>query len=363
MPWPKAVVTQVDAAPLLHRPQQAAGLAGQVDAGRHAEAEAVHELAEALDAEPLGDLGGADVARLGDDVGEGQHAVRVGVADGAIADRVVAVLAVDAILWPHHLLLERRAGEEGLEGRPRLVDVGDGAVAIDLRTDALDVVGIEARHVGHRQHFAGVGIERHQRAGARLELVHGALELLFGDPLQRDVDGELDVRAGARERPPPITHLELSPPRVVPDDQGLHPTPQLRIEGTLDAFQALAVDVREPEHVRGQRPVRVHPLPGRLTADPAQLEILHLVPLLDRHLPTQPDERRRRRGALQDDVARHVEQAGDGVDRVRLELARPQIDRRRIAAERQRLAEAVDDRAAGRRRLHAADDVADRRAA
>ena len=93
-------------------------------------------------------------------------------------------------------------------------------------------------------------IERHQRAGLGAGLVHGALELLFGDALQRGVDGQLDVCAGARERPPPLTHHELPPPRVVPDDQGLHLTPQLRIEGTLDALQALAVDAREPEHLR-----------------------------------------------------------------------------------------------------------------
>ena len=46
--------------------------------------------------------------------------------------------------------------------------------------------------------------------------------------------------------------------------------------------------------------MRVHPLARRLAADARQLQVLDRRPAIERHLPLQPDERRRRRGALHD---------------------------------------------------------------
>ena len=69
-----------------------------------------------------------------------------------------------------------------------------------------------------------------------------------------------NLRTGARERPPLLTQHKLPPPRVVADDHGLHLTPQLRIERSLDALQAVAVDAGEPEHLAGERAMRVDPL-------------------------------------------------------------------------------------------------------
>src|SRR5690606_28195651 len=143
----------------------------------------------------------------------------------------------------------------------------------------------------HREDLAGLRIERDQGAGAGAELAYRALELLLGEALQGGVDGQLDVRATRRRGHAGLVENELAAERIVADDQGLHPTPQLRIEDTFNALQALAVDVGEPEHVAGQRPVRVDALAGRPAADAAQAQLLDRLPALQRHLAVEPDER------------------------------------------------------------------------
>ncbi len=75
------------------------------------------------------DLGGADVARELEHLGDGQHAVRVRVVDRVLADHHPAHQAVEAVVRLHHAGVERRGDGERLHGRAGLVGVGDGAVA------------------------------------------------------------------------------------------------------------------------------------------------------------------------------------------------------------------------------------------
>jgi len=268
-------------APFFDRSQQPRRLARQIDAGLPTEAEGLDSGAEAVDPKTLGDLGAADVARLRDHLREGENAVRMGVADDAFADRIAAVLTVDAFARVDDVPLDRGGGEKGLEGGAWLVDVGDGAVAIAVRAGGAAAVGIEARRGRHGEHLTGLRVERHQRPGGGAEVAYGALELVLRNALQRRVDGQFDVCAGVRTRLAHLAHVDLTSHPVAPDDQGLHTTPQLRIEGALHALQALAVDVREAEHLAGQLAVRVDPLARRLAADAWHLHRFERRPRLE----------------------------------------------------------------------------------
>ena len=100
----------------------AALLAGKVDAGRLAEPEPVHPVVEPLGAELLADQVGADVARVLEDLGDGQRLVAVvlGVVDlpvGELEDRRDVELRVRR----DHPVLERAGDRDRLERRARLV--------------------------------------------------------------------------------------------------------------------------------------------------------------------------------------------------------------------------------------------------
>ncbi len=85
-PLPERDVGEPDVAPLVDRPHHAGALARQADPGRVSEPEPPERVGEGVASEAPRDLGGADVARKLEHLGDRQHAVPVGVVDRVLAD-------------------------------------------------------------------------------------------------------------------------------------------------------------------------------------------------------------------------------------------------------------------------------------
>ncbi len=198
---------QRESAPARDGAEEAARLAGQLDAGRLAEAEVAHVAGEVVAAEPLRDPDHADVARLRDGLGE-----REPVEDGVVVDRDArdldaAVAAVEDLARLDHLLLQPRGGGDDLEDAARLEGVGDGAVAPARARVGLVAVRVERRPPGHGEDLAGERLDDDDHARDGLGLGHRAVELALGDVLDRLVEREHDGVAlgrgplGLRDRP------------------------------------------------------------------------------------------------------------------------------------------------------------------
>ena len=101
---------------------------------------------------------------------------------------------------------QRQRDDERLHRRAGLEGVGQRAVAQLRAGEVLALVGLVARVVGQRQHFAGLRVEHHHAAGLGLVLDHRVAQLLVGEELHLAVDRQLQVAcrppaAPARPRP------------------------------------------------------------------------------------------------------------------------------------------------------------------
>jgi hypothetical protein len=165
MPWPNEMLAAWMSDHFSWGASRPAVGAGQLDGGSLAEVELADPAVQRRLAEAVGDLGGADVRRGGEDLGHGQPLGGVGVVDD-VARGVLpaALLAVERLVLADDALLERGGHGDRLEGRAGLVGGLDGEVVGLL--GALDgVVGVEGRAVGEREDLAVARVE-HDDAGA-----------------------------------------------------------------------------------------------------------------------------------------------------------------------------------------------------
>ena len=215
------------------------------------------------------DLDGAHVARLGDDVGHGEHAVRLAVADAHAVDDDRAHLAVEHFVGAGHFFFEPGGNGHHLEGRAGLVDVADGVVFQAFGPDFFAIVRIESGAIGERQDFAGVGIFHDHRAGDGFRLFHAALEFALGDVLDVLVDGEDEIFAWLR------LLFDAGEPALAGVD-GDHQLAGLalkfRIELALEAAQALIFGADIAQHLGGQFALWVETLGLFLKVDALQVE-------------------------------------------------------------------------------------------
>ena len=184
---------------LLEVEQDAALLAGQVDAGRAAEAEAADPGVEPLGAESQADHDRADVGGLLEDLARGERPVAgvVGLADLAVGhgDRR---RDVEARVRRHLALLERGRDGERLEGRAGLVGGADRAVLARVVGRVAERVGVHPRPVGEREDGAVARVHDDRRRALRLPLLADLGEHLLGAVLHVGVEREADVGAGRR---------------------------------------------------------------------------------------------------------------------------------------------------------------------
>ena len=139
-----------------------------------------------------------------------------------------------------------------------------------------EVVRIEARLLGEREHFAAVRIERHHEAAARVRRRDAVGERLLRLGLHRDVDRQRDVAAGRLVAIETGTEQQL-PARVALDGDAARPAEQPLVLLLLDAAHAGAVHVREADEARGERAERIGAprlLDDADARDPARLQRL-----------------------------------------------------------------------------------------
>ncbi len=120
---------------------------GKAESGRMPEPEVRDLVEERALAQPLGDLDGPDVRRLGQDLagGEPLGAVVLGVVEGVGPHRQRA-RHVEGLVGGDHIVGQGRREGDQLEDRSGLVDLGDGAVRrclLDPRRQ-----GVRAREQG-----------------------------------------------------------------------------------------------------------------------------------------------------------------------------------------------------------------------
>ncbi len=241
---------------LRQRQHDAALLAGEVDAGRLAEAELAHPVVEALGLQLLADLDRADVAGDLEDVARraGDPGPRVRLADLAVGDvdrRREAELRVRR----DQPVLQRAGDRERLERRARLVGRADGAVLLGVVGRGAGRVGVHARPVGEREDRAVARVHHERGRALRPPLLADLGEHLLGAVL--DVGVEREAHALARLGRLDVAHLDRLAERVLDEAPLAVGAADHVVERVLEAGQALAVGAGHAEQLRGHPVARV----------------------------------------------------------------------------------------------------------
>ena len=126
---------------------------------------------------------GAEVVLVGDRLDADAHHARRSVDDR------VRVIATGS---------DAGRGDERLDARARLEDVGGRAIAIARGGNLIAIVRVVRRLVHHREHFARVDVEHDDGAALRLLLLHRRLQLAIREILNPQVDARDQVFAGPR---------------------------------------------------------------------------------------------------------------------------------------------------------------------
>ncbi len=187
--------SRVDARPLLVGHEQAGGFGRAVDSRFLAEAELTQGVVELLRPDPLADFDGADVARVLDDVLQGQQAVAVDVMHGVLADAIGAVFAVERRFGRQVGEFERGGGAEDLQRRSGLEGVGDGAIAPESLLGVVKGVRIECGGQREGQDFPGPRRHHDRDSGFGLGLLNGIGQGRFGRELNALIQRQHQVFA------------------------------------------------------------------------------------------------------------------------------------------------------------------------
>ena len=172
---------------------------GEADAGRLTDADGIQHLPVVLGRHAECHLGGADVGTLLDDLLQRQQfLVAVCVTNDVRTDLHEAFAGVEERRRRIATAVQRQRGGEHLQGRTRLVQVGDGAVAQAVAVEGAAVSRVVRRPVRQRQDLAIAGVQHHGGTGLGLLGSHGFLDGLEGLVLDARVDGQLQVAAVLR---------------------------------------------------------------------------------------------------------------------------------------------------------------------
>ena len=183
-----------DLFPVRRGGDQGTGGFRQLDADALEHAHVAQPVALALGAHGLGDVGGAEVGRVGEHFRQHQRALlafEVGDREAADMDRVAGVIDVpqvrDAAVQGHRggLQLERAAG---------FVDAGDGAVEPLRVGGRANEVGIIVGQADHGQHFAGTHVHHDAAAADGVEILQRLGQFVAHDGLDLDVERQLQLR-------------------------------------------------------------------------------------------------------------------------------------------------------------------------
>ena len=277
------------------------------------------------------------------------------IVDRRVTDRQRARRGVDDRLRTHLARIERGGDGERLQRRPGLERVDQRAIAHVVARGPLAIVRVERRPVRQRQNLAGLGVEHDQRAGPRLVRLDRGLELAKGQVLQPAVDRQREIAAFLRRA---YARHVLDDLAAAIDDHA----PAARVAAQpalLRELDAFLTDVA----VAGEADDLAHHFAAGVIA-PVLVFVVNAVDLqrgdvrgrLRRNRFFQVDEVAALRELLFERGGRHVQRRGERLQLVRrrVDLIGPRPYRLDRRADRERIAEAVDDAAAMRRHLDVA---------
>ena len=180
--------------------------------------------------------------------------MHVGRAPAADADG--ARRHVEHGVGTHAAAFQRPGDDQRLHRRARLEHVGDGAVAQLVATQVAAVAGVKTGVVGQGQDLAGAGIQHHGAAGLGLVLGDSLAQRLVGEELHLGIQAELHVVAVQR-RHGGVLVLDDAAHAVAQHLALAVLALQVTLEGQLDAFLPLILQVGEAHHVRTGLALRV----------------------------------------------------------------------------------------------------------
>ena len=314
----------------------------------------------AVAAETLAHLGRPDVARELDHLGEGQPAVGVRVVDRPAARLEPPVLAEEELSRGHEMLLDRRRREHRLEGGAGLVRVRDRPVAHPVAPALIGRVAGLVRVVGgdvrEGEDLAGGRVEHDGRTTHCARRGDAALELALGRLLDGGIERQLEAVSLVRGSADAAGE-HLAAARIAIELQVLRLAADDPVIALLEPFEPLGVDADEAEHVGRQVAVRVEPPAFGDRVDPRELEPRDRLRLARQGLALEPDERLAARELRPQRAWRHVQRGGErgeaSVDPGRAQFPRPNVDRRDVDRQGQRVPGAVDNGSSVRKQLDA----------
>ena len=183
----------IDDGHLIGIEQDALLFTGQFDARNRPEAKAAGVIGQRLAACRHGNMGHAGIDGIHDDFPQGHvaHALVVPVVNRPVGDvdRTRVVIDIADVPFPR---IQGGSGHEGLEGRPRFVDVDDSPVLVSFFISLTVIIGIIRRPAGHSQYLTGLGIHDDNGCTLRMTAGHDAVQALFGDVLDGTVQSQAD---------------------------------------------------------------------------------------------------------------------------------------------------------------------------
>ena len=195
-----------------------------------------------------GHLDRAHITRLLDDFVDGEHAVRMRVADGGAANGKATGGGLNGGGGGDQALFQRQRRDERLHGGAGLKGVGQRPVAQLRAAQILPLGGRVAGVVDQRQHFAALGVQHHHAARLSLVLQHRIAQLLIGEKLHLAVNAELQV--APIDRGHFLAHRFHHIAQAIFDDPArARATGQVFVEGELDAFLAVVLHIRKTHHM------------------------------------------------------------------------------------------------------------------
>ncbi len=169
---------------------------------------------------------------------------------------------------------QRRAGDERLDRRARLVRIGQRPIAPNRRRGIIQILRIERRPIRQRQHRAGVRVHDDHFAALGIEFRAGVGQFLLGDHLHVRVDRQHQMLPVLRRKIILRRNCHRSSHRIFQHALiSIVPGQQL-LESQFQPLQSLSVFPRSPQQMRRQAAHRVITNVGRNHADPRQIHFL-----------------------------------------------------------------------------------------
>ena len=196
-PWPIGRLP-IEEPEYCGRGHDARRLAGQVDAGRLAEAERAHPLVEAVRCRAAGRSSPprcSTTARGSAPRVSVSPAPRLGLVDGAVGHLELGRQGTASA--GDHAVLQRARDGHRLERRARLVGrCRPRGSAARSPARCAGIVGVDARPVGQREDLAAARVHHHRRGALGLVGLPDAGEHRLGALLDRGVERQAQVRPG-----------------------------------------------------------------------------------------------------------------------------------------------------------------------